>query len=191
PQRRDGLQKPADNQLLAIAHAPFDPAGMVAVPGEAPRRAVVPDRILCLRARQSGYFEPVAHSNTLHRLNGHQGLRQPSVQPLVPIRAGAQPRRQPRRAHLEYSPHGVAGAQHLVHFRLHPLLAGRVQAVQQNLIPRRKLAQVTSNSGSRRAAPTATTWLRTSMPSAFNNSLASAPAATRAAVSRALARSRT
>ena len=153
----------------------------------------VGDRIVHLGAGRLGCCYAAAELNRLHRLQAHQRLREQAVETLVPVGVRADARRQAVHDDLEDAADGVAGAQGFVDLGLHRGFGLGVGAGEQHVFAlgdggdfvegdlARKLRGADANDVAcdvRRRAHVA-------------SSFASAPQATRAADSRALARSST
>ena len=115
-----------------------------------------------------------------------------SVEFGVPLRVASQARRRSVRHHLENAAHRISRAQHLIHLLLHARLDLPIHAAQRRIEIRAHRLDFapTPPAVPVRTCPTATTWLKISQPNSRSSSLATAPSATRAAVSRAEARSK-
>ena len=146
-----------------------------------------------LAAAPAGDLEPVADLDALHRLDAHHRLGQQRVELAVPVDVAAEADRHAVAEHLDDAAERVAvlgGGLDLVD---HRLLGGRVEAAHRRLVDGGEIGR-RRRRGTAVGPCTAPIWItceRTSMPSVPSSFLASAPAATRAAVSRALARSST
>jgi len=97
------------------------------------------------------------------------------------------------RHHFEDASHGVTRSQNFVYFLFHVLFGVGVGTAQKDFFLARNLLDFLPRNFAigNRTDPTAITWLRTSTPNSRKNNFANAPIATRAADSRAEARSRT
>src|SRR4051812_6310801 len=102
-QRRERLHRRADDDLLAVRDAGFDPAGAVRV---AP--TVGPDLVVRLRSAKVGERKAVADLHTLDRLNAHERKRETGVEPVLLRRVRAEARRDALRAHLDGAADRVA-----------------------------------------------------------------------------------
>ena len=151
------------------------------------------DLVVRLGAGPARRREPVPHLDPFHRLDAHQGERQARVELAVVVHVRAEPGRRAVRHHLEDPAHGVLRpadpvdlGDHLVRRRLVDAPDGRgVDRVQVRRAPERRDRAGTFTD------PIWTTWESTPIPTSARNALQHAPTATRAAVSRALARSKT
>ena len=192
----------AASRSASASRAPGCPAPLVMPPSRPPARlaprvkrrafAVVMDRVLHLRAEARRALRRESDLHALHRLHGDDRLRQAAVQPRIPGDVRAQADRHAARHHFEDAAHRVAGAVGLVHHFFHARFRRRIHAAEQHLVARGSARPVRPRRPARssRTGPTAITWLSTSMPNSPSSALAIAPTATRAVVSRALARSR-
>ena len=127
------------------------------------------------------------------RLDRHDRLREPPVEALLPGDVRADARHEPEGHHLELAAQRLVRLPRRVDLGDHRLAGARVQRAHGRLVHalevRRRSSAVAARAPS--TVPMRVTCERTSTPSARRNALASAPAATRAAVSRADARSST
>src|SRR3979490_496026 len=117
----------------------------------------------------------------MDRGNRHHALRERPAQFSIPLHVAPEPRRDAVRDDFEAAAHRVAGVACAIDLRDHLLLDDRIGAVERRVAGGSAVA----------AGPIAMTWLTISAPTVRNSWRAMAPTATRAAVSRALARSST
>ena len=145
-----------------------------------------------LRARQAGDGEGVADRDALDRLDRADRHRQAPVEALLPGDVRAETGNQPERLHLEDAAERLVGPAQLVDLAHHRLRSPpRPGSARASCRPRRSPPAASGRSLT--GACTEAIWMTcecTATPSARRNTLHSAPPATRAAVSRAEARSR-
>ena len=181
---------------FTVRNAALEAAGVVRLAGEAGEGAAfgrIADFVVHARSHRARRRHAAADLHRLHRLQRHHRLRQQSVQTLVPVRVRAQSRRdvvrhalrtRRRRCRAPRSPSLPPPSS-----AARPPASAQLSTTSSRPHSPAISSHVTSRSTD--TAPTAITWLRTSMPSSRRSSFAIAPAATRAAVSRADARSST
>ena len=151
------------------------------------------DLVVGQRAGRGGELEPVADLDALDRLDAHQRPGQPRVEPPVPVHVGAEARRQAVHDHLDDAARGCRRP-------CGPGRSARPSRARRRRPgsapgPRRAAPRRRARGPSRRAPrtpPSSTTWESSRAPVACSRKCeATRPSATRAAVSRAEARSRT
>ena len=190
-ERRQRLHRDPRHDRGARRHAALDAAGAVGLAHVA--ALVVPeDLVVGLRPVARAEVEPVADLDALHRVDRHQRERDARVDALVPGDVRAEPGRHAVGAHLEDPAEALVRLAGAIDLGDHRGARALVEAAHR----RRVDALEVIRAGRARAAgavtpPIRTTWLWTLTPSSRRNAFASAPTATRAAVSRALARSST
>ena len=159
----------------------MDPAATLAAPL---------DDVVDRRAEPARLLEPQPELDALDDVDAHDRRGQRGVEPAVPVDVRAEPDRQPVGDDLEHAADRVAVRARLVDPGDHRRLGLGVRAAQRRrvgLVPR----AASPVAGSTATPPTSAVNDQTSMPSSRRNARATPPAATRAAVSRADARSRT
>ena len=189
-QRRQRLHRRPHDQRLPVGHAALEATGAVGLAVVA-ALGRVEDLVVGLRAGQPGQREAITDRDALDRLDRADRHRQAAVEALLPGDVRAHAREQPEGLHLEDPAERLVGPAQLVDLAHHRPRAsasrqrtgelvdvgevlGRERRWVPGPAPRRSGSRA---SGSRRRA-------RAGMP------CSSAPPATRAAVSRAEARSR-
>ena len=138
---------------------------------------VVSDFVHHFGAVGSGRGDSRADLHALHRLDGHHGLRQPRVEFFVPLRVRAEAGDHIVRHNFENASHGVSGAVHDVHFAFHLRFGlGDRRSAAANPDSRRRLeSRSRLRRATRRALPTAITWLSTSHSNWRSSNLAIVP----------------
>ena len=190
-QRRDRLHRHARDQRLAGRHAALEAAGAVRLAVVAALLGVE-DLVVGLRAGPAREVEPVAEPDALGGLDRQQRARDQPVHPLLPghVRAEARARARTRAARRSRrSTRSLAQDVDLADHRLRRL---GVEAAHRATRRRRRSRPARARSQRRRLHRPDLRHVRDDLdtPSARRNALASAPPATRAAVSRAEARSK-
>src|SRR5579871_482757 len=130
-QRRNRLQVPAHDHILAVRYAAFQPASTIRTPRKLPLCFVVGNLVLHFAAKRTRRQNPRADLHAFHCLNAHHRLRQPPIQLFVPLRVRAQSNRHVVRHNLKHTTHRVARLQHRIHFFLHLFLQRRIHAPQR------------------------------------------------------------
>src|SRR5690606_11603784 len=105
---RDGLERRAHAQDLAVAHPALDAAGAVRL---APDAAVLGagDLVVGDGAAARGRAEPVADLDALDGLDAHERAGEARVELAVAVDVGAEARREAVGEDLDDTPQGVAG----------------------------------------------------------------------------------
>ena len=101
-QRRQRLHRRAHDDVLPVRDAGLDAARVVRLADEAGH-----DLVVRLRAAELGQREAVADLDAFHGLDRHQRGGEPSVEPRLPRRVRAEPRRHALRANLDDAADGV------------------------------------------------------------------------------------
>ena len=131
-------------------------------------------------------------STPFDRLDAHQGLGQQALQPAVPVHVAAESDRDAVADDLGHPAQGVADLGRGLDLGHHGRLGLGVEAPHLRLVDAREVGERSAGPWTwMTTGPIWTTWLTMPMPSSARKALLTAPAATRAAVSRAEARSRT
>ena len=191
-QRRQRLHRGARVERIAGRHAALQPAGVVRLAVVAALRRPE-DLVVRLRARLAGEVEALPQPDALDRLDRAQRAGDPAVEALLPGDVRAEPRHEPEGDDLEDAADRLVGLALDVDV-LRPSRGSPRGPGSARDRRRRRRSRRPSAAPSRSGASTLPIWTtceRTSTPSARRNARASAPPATRAAVSRALARSST
>ena len=166
-----------------------------ATPATRPPAGVRHDLVVDPRARARRGLRAEADADRLDRGNRHQRLRQPAVELAIPLHVAAEADRHAGGDHLEGAAERVAGF--LARASIAAIIrcsTSCVDAAQRRVVgQRRGLRRTTTvvRSGSRDAADREDVAGDAGRRPRASSCRATAPAATRAAVSRALARSRT
>src|SRR5947208_8534965 len=105
-QRRQRLQRGADNDLLAVRDPALDPARAIGRPVQP--ALVADDLVVGLRAPQAGELEPLADLDALDGLNTHQRGGQARVEPVLLRCVGTEAGRRSLRAHFDDAAQGVS-----------------------------------------------------------------------------------
>ena len=159
--------------------------------GVAPSRAVEESR-RARATRSNGRFGSDADPDGLDGVNAHQRLAEASVELAIPLHVRPEADRHPGGDDLEGATQRVARIARRVDGGHHPLLDVGVGASERRVLgDRRASAKETIRSSRSITSPMTDTWLAMRTPNRPSSCRARLPAATRAAVSRALARSRT
>ena len=154
------------------------------------RDSPMPSMMSCTSdPKPSRLLEPEPELDPLDGVDRADRPRQPTVQAAVPVDVAPEPDGDPGDDHLEHATDRVAVRPGLVDPRDHRRLAGGIGAAKR--APLGLLARPRRPGGSIAAPPTSAVKLHASTPSSWRNARQTAPAATRIAVSRALARSST
>ena len=175
-----------------VVMPPSVPPDLPETPTDGPA-AVADDLVLGLRSADAGQLEAVPDLDALDGLDAHERAGQAGVEPPVAVHEAAQARGQAVGEDLDHPAEGVAGAFGLVDLGDHRVAGGGVQAAHRRVVDPLLIARAPARPRpARRTEPIETTWLRISTPATCRrNARATVPIATRAAVSRALARSST
>ena len=174
----------------AVRHAALEAAGAVGA-AEVPALGGVEDLVVGLAARHPPELEAGADLDALDGLDAQEGLADAPVQAGVAAHVRAEPGERVEGPHLEHAAEGVVVLAGGLDGGLHALGRLGVEASHRALVDALEVLEGEVVAERRPPpAPMRTTWLRISMPKRRSSALATPPAATRAAVSRALARSR-
>ena len=150
------------------------------------------DGVVGLAPPPAGHVEAVADLDALDRLDAHERLGQQGVELAVPVHVAAEADRHAVGEHLDDAPQGVAVLLGRLDLVDHGGLGRRVEAAHLGGVDGEQVGRDRDGTrpppGRCRAAPRGSP---TSTPRWPRRALATAPAATRAAVSRAEARSST
>ena len=191
-QRRKRLHRGAHDERLAGRHAALEPAGVVRLANVA--ALVVPeDLVVRLRADATGELEAVADRDALHRVDRHHRPREAAVEAVVPRRVRAEPgherrTRAPRRRRRGSRSPSARCRSRRPSPRSPPDRGSGPASRRRRRSPP---AAERSRSGAAHRADLEHVAVDASRRARRRNAFASAPTATRAAVSRALARSST
>ena len=185
----DRLHRAAHDERLAVRDPAGEAPGIVRAVDPRPVRLAALDDVVDLGAEPARLFEPQAELDTLHALDARDRGGERPVEPPVPVDVAPEADREPVHDDLEDPADRVAPAARLVDARDHPRLRVGVRAAQGALL--RLLARSRAPLAVHRDAAHLRGERPRVDPDSPRNVRATPPAATRAAVSRAEARSRT
>ena len=137
-------------------------------------------------------FRP-ADFHAFHCLHGDDGTGEFAINAQIPSLCETEADQNAARHYFKDAAIGVSGSISFIDQSFHALFGFGIDATEENFGLLAQFDDFLPGDGAREAFPgsaTAMTWLRTSTPNSARSCLTMAPMATRAAVSRALARSR-
>ena len=186
-----GFIADAHDEQLARRHPALDTAGEGRVASVRAGGLVPADGVVGGAAASGGDVEAVAELDALDGLDAHHRLGEQAVELAIPVDVAAEPDGHAVGEHLDHPAERVAVLGGRLDLRDHRLGAAGIEAAHRRVVDRARGRRESAVTAELRASPICTTWEMTSMPIVRSSSLATAPAATRAAVSLALARSST
>ena len=189
-QRRDRLDRAADDERLAVGDAAGQPAGVVRAVDPAAVLVAALDDVVDGRPEPPRLLEAEPELDALDDVDAHDRRGQRGVEPPVPVDVRAEPDRagRGRRPRRRRRPCRRPSAPRRSGRSSRPRRPGPGSAAARRR-PRRAIG--VQFAGSTATPPTSAVNDQASMPSSRRKARATPPAATRAAVSRAEARSRT